>query len=488
MNRNKKGETVAIQKISLEDDDFKLAYIQGTLAIDCLEITLTQNATDKPRIYTAAGSIFASPENGAEARLVWKRDENHPYDQIAILNAMLRVKSGELIPTDHYFSLRAVDIAGNCWTHPAVLLKRDEMQHAEILTVSCDSIQVEIASDAKRTLVHYVFNDDLEMPMNVSLPSQDVIRGRKRLSIKSRVSAGVVDGMDVSYYQVSADKAGNSYEFAAVAQVGAEPPSDFHARLLEAIQFCVAKHAWPIMGEVIQGGKQIVTLAKSRPFNNGLVSTPLPSYASEEFYSLMECYYRYSCSAANGADAAPLSKKVGGLFTLKGVWIDTIALLLSVSVESILQDPVFKNLGKPDKGLRALINKLFDWVRQAPVDEDLIGRATSAMGTMKSNRAVDKMFVLAKAGVIDDEEIKAWKALRNPTAHGSFELDPAKLQDLLDNVYKLVAMIYKLAFFRVGYVGKFSNYAARGWHEAHFDAAACKVDLDKLDSTKGGAE
>ena len=72
---------MAIQKISLEDDDFKLAFIQGTLAIDCLEITLTQNATDKPRIYTAAGSIFASPENGAEARLVstsnWFSKEPH---------------------------------------------------------------------------------------------------------------------------------------------------------------------------------------------------------------------------------------------------------------------------------------------------------------------------------------------------------------------------------------------------------------------------
>ncbi len=88
---------MAIQKISLEDDEFKLAFIQGTLAIDCLEITLTQNATDSPRIYTAAGSIFASPENGAEARLVWKRDSNHPYNQFAILNAMQRVKSGELI-------------------------------------------------------------------------------------------------------------------------------------------------------------------------------------------------------------------------------------------------------------------------------------------------------------------------------------------------------------------------------------------------------
>lgn len=473
---------MAIGKISLEDDDFKLAFIQGTLAIDCLEITLTQNTTDSPRIYKASGSIFVNPENGAEARLVWKRDEDHAYDPFATFNTTQQVKSGEVIPAEHYFALRAVDINGNCWIHPAVLLKRDERRQAEILTVSCDFIQIEIASEVKRALVHYVFNDDLEMPMNAFLRSQDVMRREKRISIKSRVSAGAVDGMDVSYYRASADKSGNSYEFAAVAQEGKEPPSDFHSRLLEALQFCVAKHAWPIMAEVIHGGKQIVTLFKSRPYNNGLVSAPLPSYASEDFYRLLECYYRYACSEANGADAAPLSKKIGGLFTLKGVWIDTIALLLSVSVESILQDSVFKNLGKPNTGLKALVDKLFDWVKHAPVDQDLIGRATSAMGTMKSNRAVDKMFVLAKAGVIDENEITAWKALRNPAAHGSFELDPAKLQDLLDNVYKLVAMVYKLAFFRVGYVGKFSNFAALGWHESHFDATSYRAELDKFGS------
>ena len=122
---------MAIQKISLEDDEFKLAFIQGTLATDCLEITLTQNAPDSPKIYTVAGSILASPENGAEARLVWRSDADHPYDQIAILNVMQRVKSGEPIPADHYFALRTVDVAGNCWTHPAVLLKRDEKQHTE---------------------------------------------------------------------------------------------------------------------------------------------------------------------------------------------------------------------------------------------------------------------------------------------------------------------------------------------------------------------
>ena len=34
----------------------------------------------------------------------------------------------------------------------------------------------------------------------------------------------------------------------------------------------------------------------------------------------MECYYRYACKEGKGEDAAPLSKEVSGIFTLKGVW------------------------------------------------------------------------------------------------------------------------------------------------------------------------
>lgn len=474
---------MGIRKISLEDDDFKLAFIRGTLAIDCLEITLTQKGSSEPRIYQVAGSIFVSPENGAEARLVWKRDDEHPYDPFGSLNAAQSVKSGQLFSDDHYFSLRAIDIAGNCWTHPSVLLKRDEKINAEILTISCDFIQVEMTTNVSRALAHFVFSGDLEIPLNRALPSNDFIRGRERLSIKTSVSAGSVAGLDISYYPLGADKGGPFHELTAVSQEGSEPPVDFQMRFLEAVQFCVAKLAKPIMEEVVQGGKTTITLSKSQPFNAGLVSPPLPKYAWDDFYHLMNCYYKYACTEANGADGAPLSKKIGGLFTLKGVWIETVALLLSVSVESILKDPAYDHLGKPGPGLMAKLKTLFDWIKSAPVEKGLIDRATSAIGSMKSNRAVDKMFVLAKAGVVEEAEINAWKSLRNPTAHGSFELDPSKLQDLLDDVYRLIAMIYKLAFFKIGYQGKYSNYASRGWREAIFDAEACKIALEKPDST-----
>ena len=467
-------------KTSLADDEFKQAFLEGKLVIDGLEITLTQNGASKPRIYKLVGSLFVSPDNGVEARLVWEREADHPFDPFASLKAMERIKSGDLFPADHYFNLRAVDTAGRAWTHPAVNLKREELPQAEILTISCDFIQVELDADEKLPLAHFVFHDDLGIRMNLAHSSEEPYRNRRRLTTRNAAAKGTVDGFEVDYYPVIADKAGSAHEFSAVAKPGVSPPHHFDARLLEAVQFAVAKMAWPIMREVIQDGKQTITLSKSRPFNNGLVESALPNHADADFYRLIERFYQYAISEAKGDDAAPLSKKIGGLFTLKGVWLDTVALLLGVSVESLLNESIYKSLGVPDKVTKAKIQALIDYVGTAPHDASLTKRASQIMGGMKSSSASDRLHVLASIGVISKEDIKAWKSIRNAAAHGGLEVDPSELQSLLERVYRLVAMVYKLAFFRIGYQGVYMDFSTRGWPPAQFDAAVFKERLKKL--------
>lgn len=467
-------------KASLEDNEFKQAFLGGNLAIDCLEITLTQNGADNPRRYKLVGSLFVTPDNGVETRLVWERDADHPYDQFASFNAMQQIQSGDIFPEDHYYSLRAFDTAGRRWTHPAVFLKRVEQEQAEVLTISCDFIQVELDTHDKRTLAHFVFHEELGIRMNSVHSSTEPFRNVQRHTLKNTAAKGVVEGFEVDYYLVVADMGGNAHELSAVAKPEIHSPRHFDVRLLEAIQFSVAKLAWPIMREVIQGGKQTITLSKSRPFNNGHVQAAVPDYAYADFFRLIERYYQYACSEAQGDEAPPLSIKIGGLFTLKGVWLDTIALLLGVSVESLLNEPVYKKLGAPDDEGRGKIQKLIDYVTEAPLDPGLKGRAANMMGGMKSSSASDRLHVLAKAGVINEEDIKAWKSIRHAAAHGGLEVDPSKLQSLLERVNRLVAMTYKLAFFRIGYKGTYTDYGTRGWPAAQFDAVACNEKLGKL--------
>lgn len=464
---------MSINKVGLDDDGFKTAFLEGKLSIDCTEIKLTQKGATEPRVYTSPGFILTNSENGAEARLVCKRDPGFPYDPFANIMQTSSVNSGELFPDSHYYLLEAIDLAGNVWTNPAVMLKVDHRANAEILTFVCDHIETEIAAAGAAEFAHFVFADDLDFPLNMPTTSKEFVRCLERVTVKPTLSSGVVSGMQTQYHKCSADKGGKAYEFVALAVAGKPTPEGFDERLLESIRFCSAAMAWPVMSEVSRAGRRVIRLAKAKQLNNGIVSPPLLGRgASEDFYRLMGCYYDYACRNGKGHDSAPLSTKLGGLFTLKGVWLETIALLLCVATEGILDDPLFKALGKPNASVLGLIKELFDWVRKAPVESSLRERALSAMGSMKSNRAVDKMYALAKIGAIDEKDIVSWKFLRNPSAHGSFEVDADKLQELLDHIYRLITLIYKLVFLKIGYTGKYSDYSRRGWALSDYDAPA----------------
>lgn len=472
---------MSINKVGIDDDGFKIAFLEGKLSIDCLEIKLTQKGTTEPKVYTSPGFILTNPESGAEARLVCKRDPGTPYDPFVNIMRASSVNSGEIFPETHYYRLEATDVAGNVWANPAVMLKVDSRANVEILTFACDYIETEIAAQRTAEFAHFVFSDDLDFPLNMSTTSKELVRGQERVTIKPTLSSGVVSGMQTHYHKYSADKGVQAFEFVALAVAGQPAPEGFDERLLESIRFCSATMASPVMSEVSRAGQRVIRLTKAKPLNNGIVSPPLlDRSASQDFYRLMGCYYDYSCQNGKGLEGAPLSAKLGGLFTLKGVWLETTALLLCVTTEGILEDPLFKALGKPNASLLGLIKELFDWVKKAPVEASLLNRALSAMESMKSNRALDKMYALAKADAIDERDIASWKFLRNPSAHGNLEVDADKYQELIDHIYRLITLIYKLVFLKIGYTGKYSDYSQHGWALSDYDAPTLLQALEGM--------
>jgi hypothetical protein len=466
-------------KLSLDCDEFKKTYLEGKLAIDCLEITLTQNSAVNPRIYNLVGSLFINPENGVEARLVWERDSDYPYDQFAQLKAWGQIKPGDIFPEDHYFNLQALDTAGRIWRNPVVSLKRVEQERAEILMITCDFIQTELDSHVQRTLAHFVFHDEIGIRMNSAKSWKEPHRNGERHTTKQVAAKGLVNEFEIDYYPVATSKAGSAHELTAVAEPAASIDSHFDDRLLEAVQFSVARLAKPIMREVIRAGKQTITLSKFESLNNGLVQSAVPGHQHADFYRLMERYYQYACTEAKGEEAPPLSKIISGIFTLKGVWLDTIALLLAVTIESLLNEPAYKKLGAPDDKYCKEIDGLIANLKNIEsLSQSLKTRAQNSLSNMKSSSASDRLHMLAKGDVVDQEDIKAWKFIRNKAAHGALTVDPSAVQCLLDRVNRLVVMAYKLVFFRISYQGLYTDYATRGRPEVPFDSEACKLKLE----------
>ncbi len=488
------SRVMAISKISLMDEDFKTAFLIGKFVVDCVEIRLTQNGTTTPIVYTSSGYLHVTPENGVEARLICLRDGAQPPSIQSQFARIGDISPGRFIPDSHYFKLEATDIAGNLWVNPVVGVKASESTKATTLTVSCDFIACRlheaeggsVAVEPVPAWAHMVFMEELDFPLNVLERRDTSVLGRSSIKIAPTLSAGAVGNLKVTYETRAVTPGTRHSELSAVANEKAEVPKGFQDKLLEAIRFGTATMVSCVMLETSHGGTRTVELFKSRPSNKGLIQPPLnprTSGEAEAFFNLLDRYYRYACSAATGEELAPITKRIAGLYSLKGVWIDTTALMVSVAVEAVASDSAFAKLATPSQATKDGVDQIFEAIRNSGADASLIDRAISSMGTMKSTRAVDKLYALEAMGALAASEPKNWKGLRNPIAHGSLRIDPKALQDLLDNIYGSMTLLYKLVFILIGYDGPYSDYSQHGWHIKKFDAGAIAGMLDPVAKT-----
>ena len=474
---------MAISKLSLMDEEFKTAFLSGKFVVDCVEIKLTQNGTATPIVYASSGYLHVTPENGIEARLICLRDDVQPPSIQSLLARIGDLSPGKFIPDSHYFKLEATDVAGNLWVNPVVGVKATESTKATTLTVLCDFIACNprvpeggsVAAGPVPAWAHMVFLEELDFPLNVVERRDTSVLGRPSIKVAPTLSTGAVGDLKVTYENRAVTPETRHAELSAVANKKAEVPKGFQDKLLEAVRFATATMVSCVMLETMHGGTRTLELFKARPSNKGLIQPPLNPRSSgeaEAFFNLLDRYYRYACSAATGDELAPITKRIAGLYSLKDVWIDTTALMVSVAVEAVASDSAFAKLATPSQATKDGVDTIFEAIRKSGADTTLIERAISSMGTMKSSRAVDKLFALEAMGVLAASEPTNWKGLRNPIAHGSLRIDPKALQDLLDNIYGSMTMLYKLVFILIGYDGPYSDYSQHGWHIKTFDASA----------------
>ncbi|MDM0109898.1 hypothetical protein QTH97_33650 [Variovorax sp. J22R24] len=459
--------------LSLADETFKAAFVSGEFFVDCVAIKLTRNGPGSPAGYSAPGALAVTPARGATTRLVVPRDASNPYDPLAFFKESQSLTLGQIVPDHNYFALEATDTAGNVWKHAvAQACVVEETPAATVLTVECALLRLETTLEKPEPgATAMVFMEELSFPDRPSIPPKSLKAAKRPAKASSKASVGMVSGLAVTFDHRRDRPGPRFYELFAENEDSVALDPGFDDRLLEGTRFVTATIATPVMRETILGQKRVVELARIRPSNKGdLIQPPLFVHGHEaEFHRLFERYFEYSRNNAQGEDYAPLSAKISGIFALEGVFVDTVALLLAVTVESILGDDHFSSLGKPEADMSVQVDMLIAQARSVVgVSPKLIERGISAIGSMKSTRAVDKLQALVAAGLIDDADRATWKKLRDSTAHGSFEIDPAQLQKLYDGVYRVSTLAYKLAFLQIGYEGKFSNRAVVGWPIHHF--------------------
>lgn len=473
----------------IEDEGFKRAFVSDSLIIDCVDIRLVQNDASSPIEYSAAGAMEIGANKGVVVRLVCPRSPSDPHDPMKFLLGLNDIKVGVILPGDHYYRLEAKDVAGDTWICDSGELDRSDREESVVLSFTSSRIRCHVAAEARNPHAYFVFLDDLDFPKN-TVRTTSVEKMGKPWGSRSEwnLSEGNVGGLRVLFDGIGNRVDRRYSEFVARGDVGTPTPPGFEDRLLEAIRFCTATMATPVMSQVGCDGRKVLELSQSRELNKGLVEPPIsPRNHGEHFYRLFSCYYQYACKHAADRDYAPLSSKIGGLFALKGVWVETVVLLLSVTVERLLNEDEFVRLGKPAIDVQAEVDTVLAAVSELELSESMNKRVQGALNGFKTNSAADRMNALINAGVLVDDDRKSWKKSRNASAHGSFEISPQELQNVVDAAYRLITMIYKMAFFCIGYSGSYTNYSVRNWPTHSFDLEAYRAALAVAQNESGAS-
>ncbi|MDR7299520.1 hypothetical protein J2X16_004890 [Pelomonas aquatica] len=474
----------------IEDEAFKRAFVEDRLVIDCVEIRLVQNGTSTPIEYMSAGSIEAGANKGVVVRLVCPRSAADSHDPLKFLMSLNGPDAGVILPDEHYYRLEAKDVAGDTWVCEAGELDRSDREDTVVLSFTSGRIRCSAVSEAKKPYAFFVFLDDLDFPKNTVRTTTVEKRGEPWGTRSDwNLSEGDAGGLHI-YFDGIGDRVERRYsELVARGDEGASMPAGFEDRVLEAIRFCTASMATPVMSQVGCDGKKVLELTRSRALNKGLVEPPVSHRShGEHFYRLFGCFYQYACKHAAGKDYSPLSAKVGGLFALKGVWVETVVLLLSVAIERMLNEDDFARLGKPAAEVRAEVDQILAAAAELELSESMRNRVQGALNGFKTNTPADRMNALIDAGVLVDEDRKTWKKSRNASTHGSFEIEPEEFQKVIDDAFRLLTMIYKMAFFCVGYSGPYTNFSIRSWPTYVFDLAAYRTALYSKHRDTGAAQ
>jgi len=154
----------------------------------------------------------------------------------------------------------------------------------------------------------------------------------------------------------------------------------------------------------------------------------------------------------------------------KGAYLNIIALLSAVVAEALLRSfcNALPGTGSVKPVEEDQLSSFGALLNQGPfADHALSGRVSGMLDMLRQVRPTDVLYAVrsAKPQLFVDDEIKAWKQLRHPAAHGKLD---SSAPDFLRQVALVCNLINKIIMCVVGYEGQFVDYSTIDWGLNHF--------------------
>jgi len=392
--------------------------------------------------------------------------------------------SDELLPDlPGLLTLKALDVEGRIWTADLVLVHRT--WHTGVspfwsLTATCEELRANtslIREDTSwpaelRKNVHYsfFFVNRIEFPVN-------------NVTKQTREVAGTVVSNSNTNNVAIFDACGHSFCMEAQGEVTClsvsthadRVPAFFEERIIESLQFVLTQWCeWSVLTWSHGNSEEtrIRSIPVFSPYPDKRVMMPPIDISWLNVAPIWDLFAAYLGHIHDWSKKEwhPISQFLRSVL-LATYSMPTEAILpLCVAVEGVLNQKL-PSAPKPAAGLKDAIGKVLVFAEagrnsgQLKIGEaqlKLLGKIMHAMigAPEPEQKAYKRLIHLAGHGIIDAEDVSAWKAIRDPLAHGQGLSKVAENVNSEDS-QRVLVLLYKLVFSAIGYKGKYSDWTAR---------------------------
>jgi hypothetical protein len=441
---------------------------RGDWELDCPRMILRKRSSKKPATFYGAGFIKQYDDKRFIFKLYASRERNTQK-----WGWHETFRAGEIIPDHAYYDLVATDFKARRWVASRLLPDFGRTAtgkficEGKLFELSCQGRFPSSIQSTGNYLSLWIFSN-VEIPCNTrTVKRKSVAKGRLR-SKSQALNAWKFRCCGIDFLLV---RESDDLLTVNASITGEEFPTYFEERLIETLQFVLGRPIpWSIMRKRT-GHSVITTLSSTRAYpDKARFHPPLPPMHVTDprtgkltiayHRKLFERYLKHTLGYEKKRHH--LWGQLNAVYEASaGSFIDAKALALAVAIESLLGSE-FPDLGRPTKKEKEVIKKAQKYIDAWDGEQEIKKRIQGSVGQLFQPRALDKMRKLAELGAITDDQWRAWKKLRDPSAH-SYQSTPFTPDKFVDLVQRNEVLLYHLIFHAIGYKGPYMDFSSPDW-------------------------
>jgi hypothetical protein len=460
---------------SLSGSELISAFRKGEFELDCIHMQLAQNKDEKPIVCSGRGYIRVAKDGRLEFK-IYATDVTDT-DAFAAFKSTMAVASGTIYASTDFYTLTAIDQFRNSWTADRILPDASWPGPVSLPIVEgrMDVLRTtsgQFSKPSKEHLLRLHFFDDGDVPYP-NLNVEQTPEGQKLRRDHARFAAAGCD------FLVAKGEA----EFTVEAESDTEFRPHFETRIVEALQFLLARSLLPRILVRNESKRQSLELTSANPKSiRPHLHPPLaPGYQGyyDHAWNLFSRYLDYVLRSNDTMYWHSCSYHLHNACEASANSIDAWAIGVCLAVEGISSLVEVPQTKEEKKLKKDICKSLTEFIDAQHWDEKFTRRLKGLVGQLQSLRVIDRLEPLRALGSVDEAHVGAWSKLRNRQAHPKYSdlknLDMREVQAMLDMISKTTVLMYLIVFHLIGYTGKYVDYGTHRYPVRDYPPSAPKL-------------